>query len=87
LLYYVLHVACDAISCYTCSSLDDNYCPDAFTDDDYSGIVPLNDCGDLHEAQHCVKTTGVTGGTTKLQTMRDYRVNSYTRHIKHHWAA
>jgi hypothetical protein len=36
------------------------------SDDDYSGIVPLNECGDLHEAQHCVKTTGVTGGIILL---------------------
>lgn len=64
----------DAIRCFECSSVNDNYCPDTMNSDD-EDIVELKDCGSsLYEAQYCIKTTGVEGGIFYLLEENDCKL-------------
>jgi len=70
------------LGCFECSSVNDNFCPDVMSADDEE-IVPFVDCQKLYEAQYCVKTTGVTGGslgTRRFCSSRD--MGNYCDYIK-----
>jgi len=72
----------ECISCFNCSSVNDNYCPAEMTHHD-EGIVPYVSCAGIYEAQYCVKTTGVNGGslgTTRYCSSRD--VGNYCEYIQ-----
>jgi len=72
----------ECISCFNCSSVNDNYCPAEMSHHD-EGIVPYVSCSGIYEAQYCVKTTGVNGGslgTTRFCSSRD--VGNYCEYIQ-----
>jgi len=72
----------ECISCFNCSSVNDNYCPAEMSHHD-EGIVQYVNCAGIYEAQYCVKTTGVNGGslgTTRFCSSRD--VGNYCEYIQ-----
>jgi len=72
----------DAISCYNCSSVNHDHCPAEMSSQD-EDVVPLVSCDSVYEAQYCVKTNGVTGGSlgiTRFCSSRD--MGNYCEYIR-----
>lgn len=59
-------VAASAIKCYVCNSYSDLYCSENWPLDKISGEMQPVECADTHEAQYCVKTTGMYQGSTPI---------------------
>jgi len=73
LMFLLFAAGGESTSCFNCSSVNDNYCPEFMTSEDES-IVPYVSCSPIYGARFCVKTTGVNGGslgTTRYCSSRD----------------
>jgi len=55
----------ESISCFNCSSVNDNFCPELMNSGD-EDVVPYVSCHNVHDAGYCVKTIGVNGGEVTL---------------------
>ena len=72
---FLLETEC--ISCFNCSSVNDNFCPENMNSGDEE-VVPYVPCTKVHDARFCIKTVGVNGGELGIWDYSiTYKINPF----------